>query len=164
MSDDETVNYQSGKVKAISQVGETVERLAESSSEDVKFAYANVKMLAVVLQQLGSYHLRVKQDQQASKLPLKESTYMIKAIDECIKIVKHLHNTTEVSALKFEGAAHALKETVNSIKRIYDDELKKKDSFFQYSSQDEKDPLMRPNGYPPEKKQTVTKKKTVKKK
>ena len=164
MSDDETVNYQSGKVKAISQVGETIERLAESSSEDVKLTHANVKILAVALQHLSNYHLRVKQDQQASKLPLKESTYMIKAIDECLRIVKQLHNSTEVSALKFEGAAYALKETVNSVKRIYDDELKKKDAFVQYSSQDEKDPMLRPNGYPPEKKQTVTKKKTVKKK
>lgn len=163
MSDDETVNYQSGKVTAISQIGQSIERFAEASVEDAKLMHSNSKAIQSVVDALISYKTRVNQDQQASRIPLKESTYMLKAIDECIKIVKQMQHATEINAIKLDGAVHALSETVKSIKRTYDEEQEKKTQFELYSKEKEKDVKRRPNGYPPEKSQPI-KKKTVRQK
>lgn len=146
--DDDTVNYQSGKISGIFSIGTRVEALQESYANEINTFESMKAGIALAATGLIDYKNAMIREMTESKLPIRDVEFGKTYVNRCIEIVQKLFNDTEAKRLQAIGAADAMKKMVESAKRLYDEENDKLGRFTNFSNSD-KDPKERPLGYQP---------------
>lgn len=157
-------DFQKGRVAATYLTGTKVEDLKETYSKEANTLDAMKVALAFAGKSIEMYLLEIDNDVKLARIPIKEAEYGKRHVLKCIEIVKNLYNETEAKRLQATGAAEAMKQAIDSIKRLYDDEKSKLDSHTAWENDPEKDAIDRPLGANPADVPDVTERKSKKRK
>ena len=157
-------DYQKGRVAATHLTGTKVEDLKETYAKEASSFEAMKVALALAGKSIEMYLLELDKDVKLARIPIKEAEYGKRYVTKCVEIVKMLYNETEAKRLQAVGAAEAMKQAIDSIKRLYDDEKIKLDTHTEWENDPEKDAIDRPVGANPADVPDVTVRKNKKRK
>ena len=141
--------YQSGRTSAIFVVGTKVDDLLETYEKEARNLDAMKIAFGMAGKTLENYKQTMLKDLADAKIPIKEAEYGKTYVNRCVDLVRQLFNDTEAKRLQAHGAAEAMKQTVASVKRIYDEESAKLASHEEFENDQNKVPRDRPVGVNP---------------
>lgn len=148
MIKDDSVEFQSGKVSGVFNVGTRIENLAETYELEAKSFESMKAGISLVGSCLESYKLRMTKELLDAHVPVKEIEIGKTYVNRCLDLIKAVFNEAEAKRLQAQGGAEAIRKVVESTKKVFDAEQDKLKQFDRYANS-EKDPKERPVGYPP---------------
>lgn len=141
--------YQQGRTSAVFTVGARVDDLKETYEREANNLEAMKLAFGMAGKALENYKLQMTKELEEAKIPLKEAEFGKVYVNRCIDIMRQLFNDTEAKRLQAKGASEAMKQAVDSIKRVYDEERGKLAQLEAWEKDPNKDPKDRPVGAPP---------------
>jgi len=130
--------YHNGRKTAIHAVGSKVEhRLVEQEKEIVRFTH-KIEAFDAAGERLKSLIIQLRREITSGKVPVKMGAEAERWLKKAAGDIYSLHVETSESKQKAEGAHLALKETVESLKKMFDEEERKKSEIEEWESRDNK--------------------------
>jgi hypothetical protein len=142
-------DYQQGRTSAIFSTGAKIEDLCETYDREVQNLEAMKLAFGMAGKALENYCQAMMKELSDAKIPIKEAEYGRIYVNRCVDIMRQMFNDSEAKRLQAKGAAEAMKQTVASVKRFYDEERAKLTLHEEWENDPKKDPKNRPVGVDP---------------
>lgn len=142
-------DFQAGRTSATFAVGMKIEDLSETYEKEVQNLEAMKVAFGMAGKTLENYLASMVKELHEARIPLKEAEYGRIYVNRCIDLMRQLFNDAEAKRLQARGAAEAMKQTVASVKRLYDEERSKLASHEEYEQDPDKQIKDRPVGAHP---------------
>ena len=137
--------FQSGRVAAIHAVGVRIDDMLDVYEREQADHAAMVKAFMMSVKCLEDYSQAMQRELEEAKLTIKEAEMGKAYISRCTELIRQLAIEADARRLQTVGAANAIKMTVQSVKRLYDDETAKLVQHEEFEK-DPSDPINRPVG------------------